>query len=145
MQLFIGGASAGKRNAVRARFPNAVWWRLAPGQRLRESISLMRPSTPFVLHGVFDWLNAVLDSDLSSDEWRNQWRTDLIALLHAADTHSVTLVIIINDIGRGIVPIERNHRRLRDLTGWFSQDVAAQAKQVWYVRHGLVQALNDQR
>ena len=36
MQLFIGGASAGKHDAVKQRFPSAVWWRLAPGQRLHE-------------------------------------------------------------------------------------------------------------
>lgn len=29
MQLFIGGACAGKRDAVAARFPGAVWHRLA--------------------------------------------------------------------------------------------------------------------
>ncbi|MCP1319583.1 adenosylcobinamide kinase, partial [Halomonas sp. 707B3] len=77
MQLFIGGASAGKRDAVKQRFPGAVWWRLAPGQRLHEVAHVMLPNTPLVLHGLFEWLTAALDSDFSSDEWRAQWREDL--------------------------------------------------------------------
>jgi adenosylcobinamide kinase / adenosylcobinamide-phosphate guanylyltransferase len=50
-------------------------------------------------------------------------------------------VIIANELGRGLVPIARDQRRLRDLSGWFTQDAAAHAEQVWYVRHGLLQAL----
>ncbi|WP_434985273.1 bifunctional adenosylcobinamide kinase/adenosylcobinamide-phosphate guanylyltransferase [Vreelandella zhaodongensis] len=141
MQLFIGGACAGKREAVKARFPSAVWWRLSPGQRLHEATHIMQPSVPLVLHGVFEWLAAVQSLDISSDVLRAQWRGDLESLESAAQTHGVTLVIIMNELGRGIVPIERDQRRLRDLSGWFSQDTAAQSKQVWHVRHGLVQAL----
>jgi len=141
MQLFIGGASAGKRNAVKQRFPSAVWWRLAPGQRLHEVAHVMLPNTPLVLHGLFEWLTAALDSDFSSDEWRAQWREDLQRLNQTAAEDNVMLVIIANELGRGLVPMARDQRRLRDLSGWFTQDAAVQASNVWYVRHGLVQAL----
>ncbi|EGP19275.1 bifunctional adenosylcobinamide kinase/adenosylcobinamide-phosphate guanylyltransferase [Halomonas sp. TD01] len=141
MQLFIGGACAGKRDAVKARFPSAVWWRLSPGQRLHEATHIMQPNVPLVLHGVFEWLAAVHSSDRGSDAWRAQWRKDLASLETAAQTHGVTLVIIMNELGRGIVPMARDQRRLRDLSGWFSQDTAAQSEQVWHVRHGLVQAV----
>lgn len=143
MQLFIGGACAGKRDVVRARFSDAVWWQLVPGQRLRECISHLLPNTPLVLHDVFEWLTAVVDADMSSDECRAQWRDDMAALQCAAERHNVVLVIIVSDISRGVVPIEREQRRLRDLNGWFSQDAAARAEQVWYVRHGLVKALHS--
>lgn len=141
MQLFIGGACAGKRDVVKARFPSAVWWRLSPGQRLHEVTHIMQPNVPFVLHGVFEWLAAVLHADMSSDASRALWRGDLQSLATAAQTHGVTLVIIMNELGRGIVPMAQDQRRLRDLSGWFSQDAAAQSQQVWHVRHGLVQAL----
>ncbi|MFC7367290.1 bifunctional adenosylcobinamide kinase/adenosylcobinamide-phosphate guanylyltransferase [Vreelandella zhaodongensis] len=141
MQLFIGGACAGKRDAVKARFPSAVWWRLSPGQRLHEATHIMQPSVPLVLHGVFEWLAAVQSLDISSDVLRAQWRGDLESLESAAQTHEVTLVIIMNELGRGIVPMARDQRRLRDLSGWFSQDTASQSEQVWHVRHGLVQAV----
>ena len=143
MQLFIGGACAGKRTIVKTRFPSAVWWRLAPGQRLRECIGVMLPGTPFVIHGVLDWLSASIESDAGSDGWRAHWCDDLNELRFSAKAQQVALVIIINDIGRGIVPMEHQKRRLRDLNGWFSQDAAECAEHVWYVRHGLVQALNN--
>ncbi|KHJ51015.1 MULTISPECIES: bifunctional adenosylcobinamide kinase/adenosylcobinamide-phosphate guanylyltransferase [unclassified Halomonas] len=143
MQLFIGGASAGKRDAVKQRFPGAVWWRLAPGQRLQEVSHVMHPGTPLVLHGLFEWLSAAIHSDFSSDEWRAHWREDLQRLDEAAAGQHATLVVIANELGRGLVPMARDQRRLRDLSGWFTQDAAAQASQVWYVRHGLVQALKS--
>ncbi|WP_311065632.1 bifunctional adenosylcobinamide kinase/adenosylcobinamide-phosphate guanylyltransferase [Halomonas sp. DWK9] len=141
MQLFIGGACAGKRDAVKQRFPGALWWRLAPGQRLQEVAQVMLPNTPLVVHGLFEWLTATLDSDVSIDEWRAQWREDFPRLHQAAEADNVTLVMIANELGRGLVPMARDQRRLRDLSGWFTQDAAAQASHVWYVRHGLVQGL----
>ena len=81
MQLFIGGASAGKRDAVKQRFPSAVWWRLAPGQRLHEVAHVMLPNTPLVLHGLFEWLTAAQDSDFSRDEWRAGFYKSLPVLM----------------------------------------------------------------
>tara|TARA_B100000929_G_C15371553_1_gene374544 strand:- start:55 stop:378 length:324 start_codon:yes stop_codon:yes gene_type:complete len=104
----------------------------------------MLPNTPLVLHGLFEWLTAALDSDFSSDEWRAQWREDLQRLSLAAAADHVTLVIIANELGRGLVPVAREQRRLRDLSGWFTQDAAAHAEHVWYVRHGLVRALKGE-
>lgn len=141
MQLFIGGACAGKREVVKQRFPGALWWRLAPGQRLHEVAQVMLPNTPLVVHGLFEWLTATLDSDVSIDEWRAQWREDFPRLHQAADSSNVMLIMIASELGRGLVPMARDQRRLRDLSGWFTQDAAVQASNVWYVRHGLVQAL----
>ncbi|WP_317986361.1 bifunctional adenosylcobinamide kinase/adenosylcobinamide-phosphate guanylyltransferase [Vreelandella aquamarina] len=101
----------------------------------------MLPDTPLVIHGVLDWLTASMGADEGSDSWRSRWRDDLQELLCGANSQQVTLIIILNEVGRGIVPMDRDQRRLRDLNGWFSQDMAECADQVWYVRHGLVQAL----
>ena len=90
---------------------------------------------------MFDWLAVSVDQLQGDDEARRQWQDDLKRLRHAAQTNDAALVMIVNEIGRGIVPMEREARRLRDLNGWFSQDAAAQAEQVWYVRHGLVMAI----
>ena len=66
MQLFIGGACAGKRDAVTARFPDAVWHRLAPGKRLEECQQALVADTPLVITGVLEWLEARPDVDLAS-------------------------------------------------------------------------------
>ena len=65
----------------------------------------------------------------------------MIQLCQRADELNAALIIIATDVGRGVVPMEPEQRRLRDLNGWFTQDATAQAEEVWYVRHGLVMAL----
>ncbi|MGM0858706.1 MAG: bifunctional adenosylcobinamide kinase/adenosylcobinamide-phosphate guanylyltransferase [Pseudomonadota bacterium] len=141
MQLFIGGARAGKHDAVAERFPQATWWRLTPGQRLMSAADGLAGGAPLVVDGVFDWLAASVNQLQDDDETRRQWQDDLKRLTHAAQTNDAALVVIVNEIGRGIVPMDREARRLRDLNGWFCHDAAAQADQTWYVRHGLVMAI----
>lgn len=141
MQLFIGGACAGKRDAVTTRFPQARWWCPQQGQRLSEASRIMQASTPLVIHGLLGWL-AVNLSNTSSDEARTQWCEDLCVLNHVAETSRSPLIVIVEEVGRGIVPMEQSQRRLRDLNGWLCQDAASRAEQVWYVRHGLVQAVH---
>ncbi len=146
VQLFIGGACAGKRNAVAARWPHARWQALMPGQRLGDALDGCwegrveeQSSDTVVLYGLYSWLEGSLVESTDDDALRRRWRTDLDAL--GERFADATLIIIGHEIGCGIVPVERFERRLRDMNGWFNQDVAACAERVWRVRHGLVMAL----
>lgn len=140
VQLFIGGACAGKRDAVVARWPNARWHALIPGQRLGDALAGRLDNTS-VLYGVPDWLGAGLAECADDDALRRGWRADMDALGAAFSRR--TLVIIAHEMGRGIVPLAHAERRLRDLNGWFNQDAAARAGRVCYVRHGLVMTLTQ--
>ena len=51
-------------------------------------------------------------------------------------------VLILLEMGRGIVPLGLENRRLRDLNGWLAQDTAARCERVWYVWNGLVKELS---
>ncbi len=140
MQLFIGGACAGKRDAVAARFPTAKWRRLDTDKPFSDSQQTLIADTPLVITGVLEWLGASLERD-DNDTLRQQWQSDMAALCQRAEELNAPLIIIANEVGRGIVPMQPEQRRLRDLNGWFVQDATAQAEQVWYVRHGLVMAV----
>lgn len=140
MQLFIGGACAGKRDAVTSRFPSASWHRLEAEQPLIDSQQALAANTPLVIIGVLEWLGALLERD-DNDGLRQQWRSDMATLCQRAEALNAALIIIASEVGRGIVPMQPEQRRLRDLNGWFTQDATTQASQVWYVRHGLVMAL----
>jgi len=140
MQLFIGGACAGKRDAVTARFPDAVWYRLAPEQRLDACQQTLLADTPLVITGVLEWLEAASER-MQNDALREQWQGDMASLCQRASQINAPLIIIAHKVGRGIVPMQPEQRRLRDLNGWFVQDATRQADQVWYVRHGLVQLI----
>ncbi|MBT2788457.1 MULTISPECIES: bifunctional adenosylcobinamide kinase/adenosylcobinamide-phosphate guanylyltransferase [unclassified Halomonas] len=140
MQLFIGGACAGKRDAVAARFPDALWHRLMPGQQLAACQQTLIADRPLVISGVLAWLEAAL-VNAENDPLRQQWQGDMTQLCQRAKQLNAALVIITTEVGRGIVPMQPEQRRLRDLNGWFNQDASVQAKQVWYVRHGLLMAI----
>ncbi|WNK21577.1 bifunctional adenosylcobinamide kinase/adenosylcobinamide-phosphate guanylyltransferase [Halomonas piscis] len=142
MQLFLGGARAGKRDAVAERWPDADWQALTPGDTLAGRMEPAGPDAtdaPTVLCGVLPWLEALLARSADDDALRRQWQ----AALETLDTRlgAATLIIIGHEIGCGMVPMARAERRLRDMNGWFNQDVAARAERVWRVRHGLVMAL----
>lgn len=140
MQLFIGGACAGKRDAVTSRFPSASWHRLEAGQPLINSQQALAANTPLVITGVLEWLGALLERD-DNDTQRQQWQNDITQLCQRAEGLNAALIIIASEVGRGVVPMQPEQRRLRDLNGWFTQDATAQADQVWYIRHGLVMAV----
>lgn len=140
MQLFIGGACAGKRDLVTARFPNAVWYRVdSAGLGGWESVWDRR--SPMVITGWPGWLESALVDEPDDDRLRERLGVALEALVDAERDSHLEVVLILPEMGRGIVPMAAADRRLRDLAGWLAQDAAARAEAVWYVRHGLARRL----
>ncbi|PMR78745.1 bifunctional adenosylcobinamide kinase/adenosylcobinamide-phosphate guanylyltransferase [Billgrantia endophytica] len=143
MQLFIGGACAGKRDVVKARFPAAGWHRIEARPGLNAWQDRVVAGMDLVLTGWLDWLDAALDVEPADDTLRSTMTEALDDLCHAEREQGFQVVLILPEIGRGIVPMDARDRRLRDLAGWLAQDAAVRARQVWYVRHGLVQSLRE--
>ncbi len=141
MQLFIGGACAGKRDLVAARFPDAVWSRIdETGLEEGWSLALDRNGA-LVLSGWTRWLAQALAEEPDDDRLR-AWLVAALDKLRDAEREARgEVVLILPEMGRGIVPMEAADRRLRDLAGWLAQDAAARADEVWYVRHGLARRL----
>ncbi|WP_075881100.1 bifunctional adenosylcobinamide kinase/adenosylcobinamide-phosphate guanylyltransferase [Vreelandella massiliensis] len=141
MQLFIGGACAGKRDAVTARFPEAVWHRLVQGSPLPQFSETLPPKTR-VLTGWLAWMETALKTEPDDDALRQAMATELETLAEAERRGGPEIVLIVPEVGRGIVPMAAEDRRLRDLAGWLAQDAARCAEKTWYVRHGLVMRLD---
>ncbi|GED22080.1 bifunctional adenosylcobinamide kinase/adenosylcobinamide-phosphate guanylyltransferase [Halomonas halmophila] len=140
MQLFIGGACAGKRDLVTARFPNAIWYRVDDaGLGGWQSVWGRRSS--LVITGWPGWLEHALIAEPDDDRLRARLVMALDALVDAERDSRLEAVLILPEMGRGIVPMATADRRLRDLAGWLAQDAAARAEAVWYVRHGLARRL----
>lgn len=149
MQLFLGGTCAGKRDCVRQRFPDAQWQ--AAGEALVQTQSPARLDAdcrrdrPLVIHGWLDWLAEQL-VEQDNQTLRQRWQEGLTCWADSTANESSgpgvpEVVLIVPEVGRGIVPVEPEQRRLRDLAGWLAQDAGRLAHRVWYVRHGLVMAL----
>ncbi|WP_048305922.1 bifunctional adenosylcobinamide kinase/adenosylcobinamide-phosphate guanylyltransferase [Halomonas sp. PR-M31] len=141
MQLFIGGACAGKRDAVSKRYPTAHWHRLDAGAPLDGWRGSAVSSLPLVVTGWTAWLEAALDNEPNDDRLRERLAAALDKLVAVERKGGPTVVLILPEMGRGIVPMSPLKRRLRDLAGWLAQDATERAEAVWYVRHGLVKRL----
>ncbi|WP_163574763.1 bifunctional adenosylcobinamide kinase/adenosylcobinamide-phosphate guanylyltransferase [Halomonas faecis] len=141
MQLFIGGACAGKCDAVSERFPAARWHRLEAGTRLPDWRETVVAEVPLVVTGWADWIEMALSDEPDDDRLREQLVAALEALVAVERERGTTVIVILPEMGRGIVPMAARLRRLRDLAGWLAQDTAERAEAVWYVRHGLVKSL----
>ncbi len=140
MQCFIGGACSGRRALVAERFPAARWHRLAEGEGVMTRHDGLVPGVPQVITGWGDWLAAAL-AEGDDDGVRASWRAMLDALAEAQRAAGGEVVLILDEMGRGIVPMAPEARRLRDLNGWLAQEAAARSEAVWYVRHGLARRI----
>lgn len=141
MQLFIGGACAGKRRVVTQRFASPHWHSAYTGALLEAWPAAVASTPCLVLEGWERWIAARLASQPDDDRLRQDLSRELDAL-HAWETEQGGEVLLIMlEMGRGIVPLSPEKRRLRDLNGWLAQDAAARCERAWYVWHGLVRSL----
>ncbi len=140
MQLFIGGACAGKRSIVRQRFGAARWYSAYLGDRLEAWRSVTEAGC-LVLEGWERWIAERIAAEPDDDRLRHALVRELDALRAWEDAQGGEVVLVLLEMGRGIVPLGHENRRLRDLNGWLAQDAAARCERAWYVWHGLVKSL----
>ena len=132
MHVVIGGAYSGKRQYVRGNWPLFQFISAYEGKDFNETVT-----EDIVVYEGFDiWVNQLLDRGKTNDEivaWFREW---LGSLQSPENT-----VLIMLEIGKGIVPIEEQNRRLRDVIGWIQQEAVKQADTVINVWHGLARQL----
>src|SRR5690606_30204442 len=102
MHIFIGGAHNGKREYVRAMLAGeeTEWIEAGDLSRLPQP-----PSGRIVLAGLEAYISANHHDEAAAME-------DVFGFIEAADRD--LLVVIVTDIGRGIVPADPHSRWLRD-------------------------------
>jgi len=66
--------------------------------------------------------------------------SDLISSLRRLKQNT-SVLFVSNEVGQGIVPMEKMARDFRDLAGRLHQEIAAVADNVWFVTAGLPQKL----
>lgn len=124
MHVVLGGAFAGKRSYVKEQYPNGEW--IEAGQQ-----ELSSRLQPLIVDRIAPWLYSG-NSAPAFWEWVEQL------------PEKRTLILILEEMGQGIVPVEPEDRRLRDENGRLSQEAAARAAVVDYVWHGLVQRWKEE-
>lgn len=127
MRLIIGGAGAGKRDYALTLpgYSNAV---VTDG----DSCSLKEPPAVEILSHFHLLMRRLLEA-------KTDWQPWLEALL----ANSGDCIVLSDEIGCGIVPINEQERRWREETGRALCFLAARAKKVERVICSLVQTLKE--
>ena len=136
MLVVIGGAYSGKRRFVRENCERARWISAYDGCRIEDAWEIGHRQT-LILEGFEIWLEELISSGKSDEE--------ILLIMKEAITRIVSvqqdIVLIMLEIGRGIVPVKKEDRRLRDLMGWLQQHFVGQADRAVYIWHGLARAM----
>lgn len=132
MHVFIGGAYNGKKHYVKQWLEkqgatNVVW---VDGQLPSHTV----PGQVIVVHHLENILEY---HDLADEETVAD--TLFAQLLHLDSEHQ--LIVIVTDMGRGIVPIEPKARQLRDVCGRLYQRLFKESETVTRVWYGLAEKL----
>ncbi|MCR6109856.1 bifunctional adenosylcobinamide kinase/adenosylcobinamide-phosphate guanylyltransferase [Bacillus sp. A301a_S52] len=140
MQFIIGGAYSGKRQAVRELHPSEKlsWVSAYEGAQLNQWRAMWEEQTLLVLEGWEVWLRDEIVSGMPQlDVIRENYRNTLEVVCTEEKRRNGQVIVIMLEMGRGIVPISEADRALRDVCGWLQQDAAKLADDMRYIWHGL--------
>ncbi|UTR13884.1 bifunctional adenosylcobinamide kinase/adenosylcobinamide-phosphate guanylyltransferase [Salipaludibacillus sp. LMS25] len=142
MQLIIGGAYSGKRQVIKKLHDSTSekisWVSAYEGAHVCHWQDMWEEQTLLVLEGWEVWLKNEIESERRQlDIIRGHYRHMLKAVSAEEKRRNGQVIVIMLEIGRGIVPIVEADRALRDVCGWLQQDAAVLADDVRYVWHGL--------
>ena len=133
MHVFIGGAHNGKRDYVKRwlteRGKRNVQWFEGNCPDASNPVNPDATQT-IVVAGIEKWLAETKLSEEAAVEY----------VMKSVSLQQDT-VLILTDIGRGIVPIDANQRRLRDTVGRLYQRLLAEADDVTRIWYGLAKPL----
>ena len=124
MHIIIGGAFNGKREYVRTMLAGreAEWFEgILPEHS--EGYQVM------VVAGIEKWLAETKLSEAAAID-------HVLAAVAGRD-----VIVVLTDIGRGIVPIDAQQRKLRDACGRLYQRLMAEADEVTRIWYGIAQTL----
>ena len=129
MRIYIGGAHNGKRDYVRTMLADkdVEWFEgILPGaSNTRNSDTIQT----IVVVGLEKWLAETELSETAAID-------EVMKVIAGRD-----VIVILTDIGRGIVPIDAEQRQLRDACGWLYQRLMAEADEVTRIWYGLTQTI----
>jgi adenosylcobinamide kinase / adenosylcobinamide-phosphate guanylyltransferase len=143
LHFITGGSFNGKRAWVKNTYGlTGSWLSAYQDAALTEDFNYIN-SDLLVLEGIEIWikeLTKTYDSYRSREIWIqiiNNW------LSWEKAEPERKLVVIGTDITKGIVPIVRENRLWRDVTGWAYQDLSAMADKVDVIWYGLNQTIKQ--
>ncbi|WP_312857353.1 bifunctional adenosylcobinamide kinase/adenosylcobinamide-phosphate guanylyltransferase [Neobacillus endophyticus] len=142
-----GGAFNGKRAWVKkiysAHDPDN--WISAYDQYCLPEEIANRDDDLLILEGIEIWVKGLLENN-DITICRDKFKSFLAKWLIWEQMEPCRrLVVIGTDISKGIVPMEKESRLWRDMTGWVYQDLAKEAKRVDVIWYGVNQLIKEEK
>ncbi|WP_240613573.1 bifunctional adenosylcobinamide kinase/adenosylcobinamide-phosphate guanylyltransferase [Pueribacillus theae] len=143
----FGGAFNGKSNWIKKHYnkelENAGWLSAYDSDFKREefeNVDTFKNVT--ILQGVENYIKMCIQPFSESDEIRKKFNEQCDIWLEWEERSAIRQLIIIgNDLSKGIVPIEKEDRIWRDLTGWCYQDLTTRSDRVDLIWYGISKRL----
>ena len=82
------------------------------------------------------WLSNIL-FDAEGNITQSRFQQEKAALLAALESSNGDIILVSNEVGQGIVPIDAGARRFVDEAGWLHQDIARISAKVTLISAGL--------
>jgi adenosylcobinamide kinase / adenosylcobinamide-phosphate guanylyltransferase len=129
-----GDAELDERIALHRRDRPSDWTTIEPGRDLVPAIAAIQPGTTILLDGLTLWASLLLDeSEPDAMAVADGPIDDLRASLAA---HEGPAVVVSDEIGLGMVPMEPLARAFRDLMGIAHQRLVADSDEAWLMVAG---------
>ncbi|KMY52029.1 bifunctional adenosylcobinamide kinase/adenosylcobinamide-phosphate guanylyltransferase [Peribacillus loiseleuriae] len=140
MHFVTGGAYNGKRKWVRELHKQTQWVSAYHNHPLPvRSNDFVEKK--IVLEGIEMWIKNDVESSDGSNI-RANWRTYVQTWYNwEQKQEDRTIIMIGTDISKGIVPVNKQDRIWRDITGWVYQDLSVISNHVDVIWYGLNQQL----
>jgi len=123
MKLVIGGYAQGKTKYIKDRYPDAPVY-----EDIEELERLITDETVIWNHFNNSFTGMAADSDY--DENLEKAAKERIGRITA---NCPGLIIVSDEIGSGLIPVEAKGRNLRELVGRFQITLAKEADEVWRI------------
>jgi adenosylcobinamide kinase / adenosylcobinamide-phosphate guanylyltransferase len=140
MFFVTGGAFNGKGAWVRKKYQiteeNSIWKSTYRNQSFNDNFD-QTTKTILIFEGIELEIKKRLESE-SAENVQQSWRSFLVKLLEWEEASKGRLVILIgSDITKGIVPVDKEERNWRDVTGRVFQDTSLFCERVDLIWYGL--------
>jgi adenosylcobinamide kinase/adenosylcobinamide-phosphate guanylyltransferase len=137
----VGGAYSGKRNVVREQYNELTWHSAYDKKQILNWKSTLHTSSVIVLEGWEEWIKNELLTYSTLDEVKAYFIEIIDQCCELEKKHKKTVIFIMLEMGRGIVPLHEEDRNLRDISGWVLQHATKKADTVRYCWHGLCKTI----
>lgn len=128
MELYIGGYAQGKLTYVRKKYPKAQIY----DENNWQQLAVCTGQTVICNH-----LHRIIAAELAE----GKTQAEILAELQDIMQRNEKICFICDEIGNGIVPIEKAERDYREVTGRILTELAEQAETVTCILCGLGQCI----